>query len=372
MKKIAIIGASYLQLPLVFKAKAMGLQVVCFAWEKGAICKSHVDKFYPISIIEKDKILEICKQEQINGICTIASDVAAPIVSYIAEKMGLTANSYASALGANNKFLMRETLSSHNILCPQYFMIAAFEEISAFKSDLRWPLIVKPVDRSGSLGVKKVNNYIELSSAVKEALDFSFVHQVIIEEFIVGREISVEFISYQNQHFPLMITDKVTTDPPYFVELEHHQPAEFSSEMFQKIYNITEKALNALQLTFGASHSEFKIDQNENIYVIEIGGRMGGDFIGSDLVQLSTGYDFLKGVIEVSLDLFTKPILSSHNSSGVIFNYGQQPEKFISRYNQFLKEGYIIQSENITNESFKLECSSDRKGYFIYQKKRSI
>mgnify|MGYP003347788352 CR=1 FL=1 len=107
MKTLAIIGASYLQLPLVEKAKEMGLYTLCFAWEEGAVCKELVDEFYPISIVEKEQILEVCQQKHIDGICTIASDVAAPTVAYVAEKMRLVGNSYACALKANNKYLMR-------------------------------------------------------------------------------------------------------------------------------------------------------------------------------------------------------------------------------------------------------------------------
>ena len=92
-KKIAIIGASYLQLPAVLKAKALGYEVHCFAWEEGAVCKSRADFFYPISIIEKEKILDVCKQLHIDGITTIASDVAVLAVTYVASKMGLIGES---------------------------------------------------------------------------------------------------------------------------------------------------------------------------------------------------------------------------------------------------------------------------------------
>lgn len=98
MKTIAVIGASYLQRPLAEKAKEMGLCVLCFAWKEGAVCADIADEFYPISIVEKEQILEICKAKKIDGICTIASDVAAPTVAYVAEKMGLPGNPYDAAV----------------------------------------------------------------------------------------------------------------------------------------------------------------------------------------------------------------------------------------------------------------------------------
>lgn len=364
MKKIAIIGASYLQLPLVKKAKDMGLEVHCFAWEEGAVCKPLVDYFYPISTVDKEKILEVCQTRQINGICTIASDVAAPTVAYVANNMGLIGNSYESAVKANNKYLMRNAFILADVPCPQYRMVTSIEE--ALGEAWAYPLIVKPSDRSGSLGVTKVQAEIDLGPAIEKAISVSFKKQAMVEEFIDGREISVEFISYQGRHYPLQITDKVTTGAPHFVELEHHQPAALSSAMFEKIYGITEKALNALGITNGASHSEFKITEEGRIAIMEIGGRMGGDFIGSDLVKLSTGYDFLKGVIEVALGGFEEPKLTEHKCSGVYF-LCKETESILPIIQNADNYPEIVRAE-ITDSTLRIiESSADRSGYFIYK-----
>ena len=88
MKTLAIIGAGYLQKPLIERAHNMGLRTLCFAWEEGAVCRDLCDVFYPISIVEKEAILAVCREEKIDGICTIASDVAAPTVAYVAEQLG--------------------------------------------------------------------------------------------------------------------------------------------------------------------------------------------------------------------------------------------------------------------------------------------
>lgn len=364
MKKLAIIGASYLQLPLVKKAREMGLETHCFAWDKEAVCKEAADYFYPISITEKDKILEKCKEFGIDGICTIASDVAAPTVAYVAEKMGLNANSYETACKANNKYLMREALSKAGVKCPKYIMVKSIEDVDG--KGLSYPIIVKPSDRSGSLGVSKVYNSHELTKAVSEALSFSFKGEAMVEEFIEGREISVEFISYHGMHYSLQITDKVTTEAPHFVELAHHQPADLSPKDFDRIYEITKEALNALGLSDGASHSEFRITSDGDVYVMEIGGRMGGDFIGSDLVKLSTGYDFVKGVIKVALDSFEVPVKSMNFHSGVYF-LCKETERILPVIKNTSKYPEIIQSEIMDAELKNVTCSADRSGYAIYQ-----
>ena len=220
------------------------------------------------------------------------------------------------------------------------------------------------------MGVVKVEGEEDLAPAIKAAQNYSFKHEAIVEEYIEGREISVEFISYQGKHYPLQITDKVTTGAPHFVELEHHQPADLTATQYEEIYAITKRALTALGVTNGASHSEYRITENGKIYVMEIGARMGGDFIGSDLVQLSTGYDFLRGVIEVALGEFTAPQLTKHNYSGVYF---------LSEATAYLKPiinlhalPEIVKAEITDSELRPLTCSGDRSGYMIYQCENKI
>ena len=355
-------------MPVVKKANEMGLHTICFAWEEGAVCKDEANEFYPISVIDKEQILSVCSVKKIDGICTIASDVAAPTVAYVAERMGLVGNSYEVALRANNKYLMRQAFSVAGIPCPAYQKITGFIQLNL--ANLQFPVIVKPTDRSGSLGITKVERIEELHAAVETALNCSFKHEAIVEEFVEGREISVEFISFKGKHYPLQITDKVTTEAPHFVELEHHQPADLTKEKYNEIYDLTKKALDALGVTNGASHSEYKITKEGRIYVMEIGARMGGDFIGSDLVQLSTGYDYLKGVIEVALNEFEPPIISSSKHAGVFFLC----EETI-RLNNTIKEAKLSQivRAEITDEVLRpVKCSADRSGYMIYQSKNRL
>lgn len=367
MKTLAIIGASYLQRPVVEEAKEMGLRTICFAWVEGAVCADIADVFYPISIVEKEQILEICQKEQIDGVCTIASDVAAPTVAFVAEKMGLIGNSYEASLKANNKRLMRQAFTNASVLCPKFICVTRENcDVSIVSSTMSLPLIVKPSDRSGSLSVNKITEWGQLQAAVTEAQNASFKGEAMIEEYIEGREISVEFISYKGEHFPLQITDKVTTGAPHFVELEHHQPSSLSKEMYEKIYSTTKKALDALYVTNGASHSEYKITEDGQIYIIEVGARMGGDFIGSDLVRLSTGYDYLKGVIEVALGDFEEPILTTNAYSGIYF-LSAETKKLIDRISDANQRQEIKRAEIIDPVLRPVTCSADRSGYIIYQ-----
>ncbi len=362
MKKLAIVGASYLQLPLVLKAKELGLETHCFAWEDGAVCRDVCDYFYPISILEKEKILEICQQVKIDGITSIASDSAVPTICFVAEKLGLISNSYNDALSATNKYEMRQRFIRNNVSCPKFVVAEGDYSVEGF----RFPLIVKPTDRSGSRGVMKIESLSELNEAVKRAQKESFTMQAIIEEYISGVEVSVETISWKGEHYILAITDKVTTGEPYFVELAHHQPSQVPLHILQNVKKETLNSLNALNIKYGASHSEFKITENGDVYAIETGARMGGDFIGSDLVRLSTGYDYVRAVIEIALGKFNLPRQLYNKFSGVYF-LSQESKRLLNvfeRSTDFIEIKVINKTDCVLRN---LRCSADRSGYIIYQ-----
>ena len=368
MKKIAIIGASYLQKPLVLKAKQMGIETHCFAWEEGAVCKEFSDYFYPISILEKEKILEICQRVKINGIVTIASDLPSNTISYISEKMSLVGNSAETAFLTTNKFAMRNKLEGKKILIPNYW---SGNDLSKIKNNLKYPLIVKPTDMSGSRGVAKVANYKELKLAFNNAKNISLEKRVIVEEFIDGKEISVEALSYNKTHKVLSLTDKKTTGGPFFVELEHHQPSCLNKKLQKEICKLTEKCLDIFNVSNGASHTEFKILKGR-IYLIELGARMGGDFIGSHLVRLSSGLDYLKAVIEISIGTFNFNSLDFNlpqKYSGIYFLSKENKNimKYFTKINTF---DYIKKIQK--NQLTEIKESNDRSGYLIYLSDKKV
>ena len=173
-KTLAIIGASSYQLPLVEAAHRLGVKVICFSWPQRAVCKDVADKFFPVSIVEKEEIAEICQREGIDGVTTIATDVAVPTVAYVATKMGLIGNTEHSAYICTNKFAMREALQKGGVNCPEFFLVKNQEEAVAAFRKLGAPVIIKPCDRSSSIAVTRVDSEEELLAALPKALDVAF------------------------------------------------------------------------------------------------------------------------------------------------------------------------------------------------------
>lgn len=373
MKKLAIIGASYLQVPLIERAREMCIETHVFAWARGSEPgKDCSDQYYPVSVTKKEQILEICKAIQIDGIISIGSDLAMPAVNFVANRMNLVGNSQECTVLTTNKYAMRVKLSENDLPCPKFQKITSVDYST---EGLEFPLIVKPTDRSGSRGIAKLDDSKNISIAIEKALAESLVKEVIIEEFIEGREISVEMISWQGSHHLITFTDKVCTGEPYFVELEQHVPANLSPSLKSRIVALVKETLTVLGVENGASHTELLITKKDEIFIVEVGARMGGDNIGSDLVQLSTGYDFVRGIIEIALGEFTIPEIGHLEHSGIIY-ITPKSGRVIAIKNNAVHFQEIIKSNILVNINDQIDYpitdSSQRSAYIIYASDKMV
>lgn len=363
-KNLAIIGASYLQLPLIEKAKEMGYKTHVFAWAANDVGEAAADCFYPISIVEKETILDKCREIGICGICSIASDLAAVTVNYVAHALGLPCNSPQSTARSTNKHLMRLAFAENGDPSPRSLLVDSETDLDALQ--LSYPIIVKPTDRSGSRGIYKLESASGLKEAVQAAIQEGFENKALIEEFAVGQEYSVECISFHGKHHMLAMTLKYTTGAPHFIETGHREPAPVSDETYEKVRKVVYHALDSLGIENSASHSELKIASDGTIKLIEIGGRMGGDCIGSDLVRYSTGYDFVRMVIQVACGEapdFTKVCQPGSVESVFIFSEAdlRELERIQCDEPQRLLKIVDYHPENIG----KITDSSNRAGCYI-------
>ena len=368
MKKIVIIGASYLQLPLIKKVKEMGYETHVFAWQEGAVGFEYIDKFYPISIREIEQIKKECEKIKPSAIVSIASDLANITVHEVARQLGLPCNSKHCIEISTNKYLMREAFEKADIPCPKFKLVDETQNLEELKNNLamQFPIIVKPTDRSGSRAITKLKNSKGFVQAVENAISQSFEKKAIVEEFVEGDEFSMESISYKGKHTVLNITKKFTTGAPHFIETGHLEPAGFTGELKQKIETTICKALDALEIKMGASHAEFKVDRAGNVRIIEIGSRMGGDFIGAELVKLSTGHDFVQMVVETALG--QPPTINERKDAiaGIKFIFNEKDINQIEKRKKKFPQSFV-QGETFYDEiKNKVVDSGTRHGYAIF------
>ncbi len=366
-EKIAVLGANEPLLPYYRQAKQLGYEIIGIAYEEGAVCKKYCDRFYPISFAEKNKVLEICRKERIDGILSFSLESALPTVVYVAQSMGLVSNTEESIAITQSKYTQRKALQDSGIEVPKYYLIENEADLAHVKC--QFPVIVKPVDSGGSQGICKVETSEKLAEAYKYAINYSRSSHAIVEEFVDGREFSVEYISHKGKHYFLQITDKVTSGPPRFVEMQHHQPAVVDDVIRDRIKNMVEAALTALRIENSASHTEIKLNSKGDLYIIETGARMGGGFITSDLVRLSTGYDFVEGAIKLAVGKFEQPIFPQTSYSGVYFYSKLAPEigEVIKHHEDWPE---IVEWDLSDNPLTDVKSNADRYGYFLYQSRK--
>lgn len=362
MKKILILGAGEMQVPVIQKVNEMGYESIALDYDENAIGFKYSNKKYVVSSTDAEKVLAVAKQENADALLT-TSDYPVNVVAKVSQILGLSSMLPEVANICTNKYLQRKLFSGNGINAPKFYLLSEGIDLKDFKE---FPYIVKPVDSSASRGVKKVNDAIELEEAIDEAKKYSRTSQVLIEQFIGGKEFSVETLSQNGETIIANITEKLVIGEEYgyFVEDTHIEPARINNEEWQLIESEVKKALMLIKADNCPSHTEVKL-WNGKPYIIEMACRLGGDYITSDLVPLSTGIDMLANLVRLSLGIPIKREKVINKVSCVQFlnlnNY--------ERCKQFVKsnDSHIIRSEVKEFSNHRIENSLDRLGFIILQ-----
>lgn len=318
-KKLAIIGSGRMAWIMSRNAHLMGIETHCFSNVEPDFIKNEVDRFYNISIFDKDKIVDICKENRIDGVIA-TTELTIAIAAYVADKLNTPGIKPNQAIKITDKY--RNRLLCENI--PDIAQIKFWElkDDEEFNcSKFSYPVIVKPTGKGGKKGITVVLNESELNPAIEYAKNNSGGEPIIIEEYISqGQEYSVESLSCKGKHYVIQITEKISSGPPHCIELGHHQPADISDELKQRISNAIGKGLSAIGADNTTSHTEIKV-ADDKIYIIEFNIRPGGDHIAWPLTELSTGYNIIKGAIEIAIGEFKDVDFSlfTHSYAGVYF-----------------------------------------------------
>lgn len=300
MKKIMILGASILQLPAIKKAKELGFYVYAVDADPNAIGFQYANESVLVSTIDTDRIVLTAVEKQIDGIMTLATDMPMRAVATVAEKLNLMGISIETAINTTDKLKMRQRLALFKIPIPLFFKSYSIDEYYNNIKHFNNGYIVKPADNSGSRGIFLVKSNNDVEIAFNHAKKYSRSGAILVEEYMIGREVSVETLSLDGKVYVLAITDKLTSGAPYFVEMGHSQPAQFDFHTIEKIKKVACDAIIALDIKNGPSHTEI-IVTDEGPKIVEIGARLGGGCITTHLVPLSTGVDMVECSIKIAL-----------------------------------------------------------------------
>ncbi len=298
-KTLMILGASILQLPAIEKAVEMGLKVVALDMNPDAVGFSVPGVIKEvISTIDIPDAIDAAKKYHIDGVMTLATDMPMRTVAAVARECGLVGISEETAVKATDKSVMRETLKEAGVPVPVFYKAQNQNEYIDAVNHMHDTFMVKPADSSGSRGILKVDNKEDAVRAYKYTKSFSRNGIVVVEECMIGPEVSVETLAYDGEVHVIQITDKITTGAPHFVEMGHTQPTRL--DCAEEIKKVAIAANKAIGIEDGPSHTEIIVTK-EGPKIVELGARLGGDCITTHLVPLSTGVNMVEACIKIAL-----------------------------------------------------------------------
>jgi len=328
-----VLAAGLLQIDVIEKAKSMGYYVLAVDGNPKAPGFNVADKAICADIVNEETMLKIARDEHVDGVIHPCSEVSMAVMGRINDELGLSGISREQAICATNKHLMRKAFEKGNAPSPKSILAQDAEDAwRRLQSEFDTDAILKPSRNSGSRGIAKVSRNMDKGDFIRaydEALSESRDHSVLIEQFIKGPEFSIEMIVWQGEIHVLTVTDKKTTGAPHFVELGHNQPSCFSATDVETLKAAAVAGVRALGVNNCACHAEAKL-MNGKPYLMEVGARLGGDFISTELTHLSTGIDLVAAAIDVALGV--EPDLSAKEEpKGVCIRYFcPKPGKLVS------------------------------------------
>lgn len=302
MKKILMLGGGFLQNYVIRKAKSMGYYVLCLDADPNALGFKIADEHAVINIVDEDACLAYAREKQVNGVLTAATDFSVLTMSRIAEEMHLPGINYNAAKIIKNKASVRKLLFEAQADDTGYsYEIASMEAINEILPKIKFPIMMKPVDGSGSRGASKVEKAEDFTKAAEFAMNGSITHRAVAEPFIDGKEYGVESFVDNGVIHVLAVMQKDMTKPPYYAELGHAIPSGLSDEVETKVKTCVYRAIFALGVNHGSVNMDLLITKEGNVHIVDIGARMGGNLIGSHIIPTGTGIDYMGNMIRAAV-----------------------------------------------------------------------
>lgn len=356
-----MLGGSAQQIVVIQTAKELGYYTVLCDYLIDNPGRKYADKFYLVSTIDKKGVLEVAEKERVDGVLAYASDPAAPTAAYVAKKMNLCSNPYESIEILCNKDLFRKFLKENEFCTPKSkgyeFVAEACADLES--GEFQLPVIVKPVDSSGSKGVTILDTGGCWIQGVERAFSYSRSKRILIEEYIekkhryiIGGDIfvldgKVVLWGLMNCHRDFLVNHLVPVGKSY--------PLFMDDIELKNIKIVLEKLVSKLDIRNGAMNVELIVDKSDNIFLLDVGPRSGGNMI-PDLLGDIFGINIPKMSIQVAMGEKVEfkcdkvescyATLNLHSDRNGIYEnieFDKKLEKYIYRKSLYKKEGDIVE-----------------------------
>lgn len=297
--KALVVAGGLPQITLIKELKERGVETVLVDGSASAIAREYADTFYQVDLFDSARVKDIAVKERVDFAVTVCADQILLVVAQIAEELGLPWYiDYSTARCVSDKKLMKQFFVKHGIPTAKFVVM---DKLDIEKTrQLRYPLIVKPVDAYSSKGVKKVLNEEELETAFQEAANISRSNNAIVEEFFEGEEISVDLFVKNGEAHVLCISnsDKVK-DKDHFVIFRGRYPARLSESLKSEVKRVSQRIADA----FGIRNAPMLVQMltdGKRVTVLEFCARTGGAMKWL-LIQRASGVDVIRCVIDLCM-----------------------------------------------------------------------
>lgn len=312
MKKVLVIGAGFLQRYVIRRAKQLGYYTLAVDGNPDAVGFADADEYAAVNIVDQEAVCAYAREKGVDGVLTAATDYGVLSAAYTARELGLPGISYEAAQRIKNKYQVRKCLFEAKADDTGLaYEVSESTDIAALGGNLAYPVMVKPCDGSGSRGASKVEDQAGFAAACRDAMNNSLTRKATVEPFIVGREYGVESYVENGQIHVLAVMQKWMTQPPYYAELGHAVPSGLPADLEEKVIGCVKTAIRALELRHGSVNMDILLTQQGSVHIIDIGARMGGNLIGSHIIPMGKGIDYIgnmiRGAVGDPCDFAIKP-----------------------------------------------------------------
>lgn len=301
MKKIMILGAGVYQLPLIKKAKKMGLYTVVVSIPGSYPGFDFADKVYYKNTTDADAVLEIAEKERVDGILTCGTDVAIASIGRVCDTLGLKGISENAAIKSCNKILMKEALRNAGVACAKYKVMNLSDDFNAvFKSceEIGYPVVIKAVDSSGSRGITIVKDGSMIAQALEAVKSVTRSDEYLIEECLDGEELGADAFILNGRVQFVLVHGKYVYHANTGVPVGHYVPYE-NDDIAAKATEQVKMAISAMGFDNCAVNVDIMLNNGEP-YILEIGARAGATCI-PELISVYNGYDYYEKMIYAAL-----------------------------------------------------------------------
>lgn len=299
-----MLGGGFLQSFVIGKAQDLGYRVLVLDADKNAMGFKLVGNgnYEVINIVKEEDCLKYAQKHKVDGVLTAATDFSVLTMSRISQEMGLPGINYEAAKRIKNKAEVRKCLFDAKADDTGYsFQIDSMEQIPEILPQVQFPVMMKPVDGSGSRGASKVERAEDFAKACEFAMAGSISHRAVAEPFVDGKEYGVESFVDNGVIHVMGVMQKDMTLPPYYAELGHAIPSGLTDEMENKIKECVRKALIALGVNHGSVNMDLLITEKGDVHIVDVGARMGGNLIGSHIIPIGTGIEYMANMIRAAV-----------------------------------------------------------------------